>query len=50
MEIGKNNQKVVEKLTSTRSNRTSGEIRNYPRVFAFGYILGSALNKNVKTN
>ncbi len=50
MEIAKNNQKVVEKLASAKSNRTIGVIMSYPGAFAFGYTLGTAFNKNVKTN
>ena len=50
MEIAKNNQKVVEKFASAKTNRTIGSIMSLPGAFAFGYTLGTAFNKNVKTN
>ena len=49
-EIAKNNLEVVKKLSSAKTNRTIGTIIGYPGSFAFGYTLGTSLNKNVKSN
>jgi hypothetical protein len=49
-EIAKNNLEIVEKLSSAQSNRTWGAIFGYPGSIAFGYTLGSSINKNIKTN
>ena len=49
-EIAKNNLEIVEKLSLAQSNRTWGAIFGYPGSIAFGYTLGTSINKNIKTN
>ncbi len=49
-EIAKNNLEVIKELSSAQSNRTWGAIFGYPGSFAFGYTLGTSVNKNLKTN
>ncbi len=47
MEIAKNNQKVVEKLASAKSNRTIGSIISLPGAFVLGFTAGTSIvNKN----
>ena len=52
IKIAKDNQEIVKKLSSAKTNRTIGSIIAYPGAFAFGYTLGSSFNKNnaVKPN
>ena len=46
IKIAKDNQEIVRKLSSAKTNRTIGSIIGYPGAFAFGYTIGLSLNKS----
>jgi hypothetical protein len=49
-ELMKNNNELLQKLSSAQTNRTIGAIVGYPSAFVFGYTLGESFKRNGNPN